>query len=202
MSQRSDLEERFGAGVCVTCTPGWGVKDSDGDWDLVHVSEEDARTQYLSDVHIVALFAEVNTDERTGEESARLVACKPARCVRCGRERETDFESGEYHLPLDWEWPNAVPAGWPSPATYPATCPECYQKAEAKAAVRAAHPHYSDAFDPDLQVTTEEMIAAIVFDLRSDTVDLDEETCAHLGRAILLAVVSKIAPQLLTKRED
>lgn len=56
---------------------------------------------------------------------------------------------------------------------------------------------YNEALDPDQQITTEELIAAAIFD-RTETT---EEEAQKLGRDILLVVLAEFRPDLVTPDE-
>jgi len=59
---------------------------------------------------------------------------------------------------------------------------------------------YNDSLDADLQITTEEEIAARIFD--DPDVDTDEECAAQLGRDILRLVLSGFRPDLMSDYES
>lgn len=54
-------------------------------------------------------------------------------------------------------------------------------------------PAYTDEMDADEQISMEEQIARTIF----DRVDADEETCAELGREILLMVLANYRDDLV-----
>jgi hypothetical protein len=62
---------------------------------------------------------------------------------------------------------------------------------------------YNDKLDADAQVSTEEAIAAMIFErvesLAPLSTSLDEEDCAHFGREILKMVLKEFRPDLFTK---
>lgn len=72
--------------------------------------------------------------------------------------------------------------------------PAAPEPAEAKPEA----PAYTDALDADRQVTTEERIAAAIFDFEYEEPDErpGEEACAELGRRILRIVLSEFRPDL------
>lgn len=56
---------------------------------------------------------------------------------------------------------------------------------------------YKRILDPDLQISTEESIASLIFERTEDIAHLSEDACAQLGRDILLLVLKRFRPDLL-----
>ncbi len=58
---------------------------------------------------------------------------------------------------------------------------------------------YNDTLDFDDQITTEEMIASMIFAESPSVRGLDEEACAELGRTILKAVLCVFRPDVFVE---
>lgn len=63
---------------------------------------------------------------------------------------------------------------------------------------------YNDTLDADDQISSEEMIASLIFDAEENAVKggdepvFTEEECAQLGRDILIRVLAQFRPDLVS----
>lgn len=56
---------------------------------------------------------------------------------------------------------------------------------------------YRETMNADEQITAEESIAAIIFEMAEQ--EMTQENCQELGREILLKILTKFRPDLISK---
>ena len=114
---------------------------------------------------------------------------EPERCEHCGNTDPMD-----YHEVSDGHECENRPAY---------VCDSCgWAHLDASVSPAQKVPGYSDKLEADIQISTEEAIAATIFDFAASN-DLpdcpfDEEQCAQLGRDILKLVLGRFRPDLFT----
>jgi hypothetical protein len=149
----------------------------------------------------------LNTKKRAGKVEARTVTVKdewghervvggfgdvgtprekypfdePDSCANCGSE-----ESMEFHQ-LSVDCKDGIP-GW--------VCIEC-----GHAHLEPSGPTYNDKLDPDIQISTEELIASTIANHATDDGYFGEEDCQRLGRDILKLVLGRFRPDLFDIKE-